>query len=115
MDAIHNKARYGGTSTEDEGKTEEATNDESDEDEELYGKTEEATSAANDEDEELYGKTEEATNDESGEGEEVYGRFGSLLLLQLLCDNRDMATRDMKTTRHQATSVNESLRAREAL
>lgn len=31
------KARYGGTSTEDEGTTEEATNDESDEDEELYG------------------------------------------------------------------------------
>ncbi|CAM6010960.1 unnamed protein product [Sphagnum balticum] len=37
MDAIHTKARYGGTSTEDEGTTEEATNDESDEDEELYG------------------------------------------------------------------------------
>ncbi|CAK9232086.1 unnamed protein product, partial [Sphagnum troendelagicum] len=37
MDAIHTKARYGGTSTEDEGKTEEATNDESGEDEFLYG------------------------------------------------------------------------------
>jgi hypothetical protein len=37
MDAIHTKARYGGTSAEDEGKTEKATNDESDEDEELYG------------------------------------------------------------------------------
>jgi hypothetical protein len=37
MDAIHTKTRYGGTSTEYEGTTEEATNDESDEDEELYG------------------------------------------------------------------------------
>jgi len=37
MDAKHTKARYGGTSTEDEGKTEEATNDESGEDEKLYG------------------------------------------------------------------------------
>ncbi|CAM6059725.1 unnamed protein product [Sphagnum tenellum] len=37
MGTTQTKARYGGTSTEDEGKTEEATNDESDEDEELYG------------------------------------------------------------------------------
>jgi len=36
MGAIHTKARYGGTSTEDEGKTE-ATDDKSDEAEELYG------------------------------------------------------------------------------
>ncbi|CAK9275704.1 unnamed protein product [Sphagnum jensenii] len=37
MDTTQTKARYGGTSTEDEGKTEEATNDESGEDEKLYG------------------------------------------------------------------------------
>ncbi|CAM6000104.1 unnamed protein product [Sphagnum balticum] len=37
MGTTQTKARYGGTSTEDEGKTEEATDDESGEDEELYG------------------------------------------------------------------------------
>jgi hypothetical protein len=37
MGTTFTKARYGGTSTEDEGKTEEATIDESGEDEELYG------------------------------------------------------------------------------